>query len=287
MCTCGDVHPPVLAIRDAAVLDRRNSPAVPAMVWTARERLHWLSWFGRSATSGELLIVRGVQQGWQSPGMEESTLVLADGRVVGFATYGPDLGVPVVWCHGGPGSRLEPASFEPFLERLGLRVIGIDRPGYGLSSLRPGRSIANWVPDCLSVADALDVERFIAVGVSTGGAYALAVAAMAPERVRAVVPCCAMSDMRHGPSRETMSKVHCHDLWNAPDRAAAIEVASGAFGDDGGRYMSAADAELCAADVAFLERAATDPAQEVSMRAQFANGVQGYVDDRLADGRVG
>ncbi|HEY5171415.1 MAG TPA: alpha/beta hydrolase [Acidimicrobiia bacterium] len=216
--------------------------------------------------------------------MEESTLVLADGRVVGFATYGPNLGVPVVWCHGGPGSRLEPAGFEPFLERLGLRVIGIDRPGYGRSSLQPGRSIADWVPDCISVADALDVERFLAVGVSTGGAYALAVAATAPERVRAVVPCCAMTDMRHRPSRETMSKVHCHDLWNAPDRAAAIEVARAAFGDDGSRYMSAADTELCAADMAFLERAATDPAQEVSMRAQFANGVQGYVDDRLADG---
>ena len=210
--------------------------------------------------------------------------MMPDGRTVGFATYGPEDGTPVLWCHGGPGSRLEPAGFVPFLDQLGLRVIGIDRPGYGVSSLRPGRSIADWLPDGLAVADALGVQRFLAVGVSTGGAYALALAATAPERVRAVVACCAMSDMRHQPSRDTMSKPYCHGVWDAPDRAAAIEVARAGFGDDGSLMMSSADTELCAADLAFLAQAATDPAQEVLMRAQFANGVQGYVDDRRADG---
>ena len=34
-----------------------------------------------------------------------------------------------------------------------LADIGIDRPGYGLSSLRPGRSIADFVPDGLAVVD--------------------------------------------------------------------------------------------------------------------------------------
>ena len=138
---------------------------------------------------------------WQGGCMRESTLTMPDGRTVGFATYGPDAGTPVVWCHGGPGSRLEPAGFEPFLDELGLRLIGIDRPGYGLSSLRPGRSIADWVPDGVAVVDALGVDRVFAVGVSTGGAYVLALAAMVPDRVQAVVACCAMSDMRHQPSR--------------------------------------------------------------------------------------
>jgi len=190
----------------------------------------------------------------------------------------------VVWCHGGPGSRLEPAGFEPFLESVGLRVIGIDRPGYGASSLRPGRSIADWVPDGLAVADALGVERFLAVGVSTGGAYALALAALAPERVRAVLTCCAMTDMRDAASRDTMSKPLCHGVWDAPDRAAAIEVARAGFGDDGSRLMSDDHGALCAADLEFVRQAATDPGQPASMAAQFAHGVQGYVDDRLADG---
>ena len=61
-------------------------------------------------------------------------------------------------------------------------------------------------------------------------------------------------------------------------------MARAVFGDDGSLLMGSADVELCAADVAFIAQAATDPAQEASMRAQFANGVQGYVDDRRADG---
>ena len=60
----------------------------------------------------------------------------------------------------------------------------------------PGRSIADWVPDGLAVADHLGIERFVAVGVSTGGAYSLALAANAPDRVLGVVACCALTDMR-------------------------------------------------------------------------------------------
>ena len=52
------------------------------------------------------------------------------------------------------------------------------------------------MPDGLAVLDAFGVERCIAVGVSTGGAYALALAAIAPARVSAVVACCALTDMR-------------------------------------------------------------------------------------------
>ena len=56
----------------------------------------------------------------------------------------------------------------------GLRIIGIDRPGYGLSAPQPGRTIAGWVPGALAVADYLGIGQFAAVGTSTGGAYALA-----------------------------------------------------------------------------------------------------------------
>ena len=67
----------------------------------------------------------------------------------------------------------------------GFRLIGIDRPGYGLSTPWPGRSIVDWVPDGIAVADHLGIGRFVAVGVSTGGAYVLALAALHPDRVPA------------------------------------------------------------------------------------------------------
>ncbi len=64
---------------------------------------------------------------------------------------------------------------------------------------------ARWVPEALAVADHLGIGQFAAVGISTGGAFALALAALAPERVLGVVACCSMTDMRWPQGRATMS----------------------------------------------------------------------------------
>jgi alpha-beta hydrolase superfamily lysophospholipase len=71
--------------------------------------------------------------------VEDRRIRLADGRVVSFADYGPAADMAVLWCHGGPGSRLEPAHLAAQAAQAGLRIIGIDRPGYGLSAPQPGR----------------------------------------------------------------------------------------------------------------------------------------------------
>ncbi len=97
----------------------------------------------------------------------EGAITVADGRTVGFYDYGPEGATPVLWAHGGPGSRMEPAAVAPAAAEAGFRIVGIDRPGYGLSTPRPGRSIADWVLDGLAVADHLGIDRFAAVGVST------------------------------------------------------------------------------------------------------------------------
>ena len=93
------------------------------------------------------------------------TLTTPDGRTVGYADFGPADGTPVIWCHGGPGSRLEPTQVAAEAAAAGFRMIGVDRPGYRLSTPRPGRSIADWVPDGLAVLDALDVEKSATIGV--------------------------------------------------------------------------------------------------------------------------
>ena len=48
---------------------------------------------------------------------------------------------------------------------LGLRLVGIDRPGYGLSTLEPGRTIAEWAPIAIAVADHLGLDRFLTMGI--------------------------------------------------------------------------------------------------------------------------
>jgi pimeloyl-ACP methyl ester carboxylesterase len=66
----------------------------------------------------------------------------------------------------------------------------MDRLGYSLSTPQPARTITGWVPDALAVAGHLGIELFVTVGTSIGGAYALALAALARERVLGVVACC-------------------------------------------------------------------------------------------------
>ena len=74
----------------------------------------------------------------------------------------------------------------PARER-GLRLIGIDRPGYGNAPAEPNRSLCSVVEATAALMDDLGVDRFAVIGVSGGGPYALACGAFLPDRVVAVV----------------------------------------------------------------------------------------------------
>jgi pimeloyl-ACP methyl ester carboxylesterase len=220
------------------------------------------------------------------------TLALPDGRMMGYADYG-ERGQPVVlWCHGGPGSRLEPSAMGAAAAEAGLRVIGIDRPGYGLSTPQPGRTIAGWVPDALALADHLGAEQFATVGVSTGGSYALACATLASDRVDAVVACCALTDMRWQEGKAAMRDAAIAsgttDIWSVTDRDEAMRIAAETFGEDGSKMAtltSSADGPgLPEADMAMLMDPVWGASFIAGFPAMFAQGVQGYADDRLADG---
>jgi len=225
--------------------------------------------------------------------MTDATLELPDGRTLGYVDYGPADGAPVLWCHGGPGSRLEPKMVSAVASTIGQRLIGFDRPGYGLSTPRPGRAIESVVPDQLALMDHLGIGAFYAVGVSTGGAYALATAAIAPERVLGVVACCALTDMRDEAARAAMTGDNgaIADIWNSSTRDEAIEFATEQFGPDGSKMFGPAasgDTEAAGGLAEADQVMFADPAFLANMietlQPMFAWGVEGYADDRLADG---
>jgi pimeloyl-ACP methyl ester carboxylesterase len=213
------------------------------------------------------------------------TLQLSSKRVVGVADFGDGdpAALAVLWCHGGPGSRLEPAHVAGAARRVGLRLIGIDRPGYGLSPPQLGRTIGGWVDEAVEVMDLMGVGRFVTVGVSTGGAFALAVAARAPERVLGVVACCSLTDMRHAPSRAAMSKRHALDVWDAPDREAALAAALDAHGARGEKIGEELRHVLPPSDLALFRDPAWFEQFMAAGPSMFAYGLEGYTDDRIAD----
>jgi pimeloyl-ACP methyl ester carboxylesterase len=111
---------------------------------------------------------------------------LPDGRRLGFVERGEPDGSPVFDFHGNPGSRLSFWGDEDVIRAAGVRLIGVDRPGIGLSDPEPGRDVAAWARDVAVLAGALGLDRFAVLGHSVGGPYAAACAWALPERVTAV-----------------------------------------------------------------------------------------------------
>ncbi|MBX5458281.1 MAG: alpha/beta hydrolase [Thermogemmatispora sp.] len=119
------------------------------------------------------------------PSSTDSTVQLRDGRRVGLVVVGPDDGIPIIHCHGSGSSRLEVTLLAAQAEEAGVRLIGLDRPGIGLSDPKPGYRLLDWPDDVAEVADHLGIERFAVEGFSAGGPYALACAAKIPQRLTA------------------------------------------------------------------------------------------------------
>jgi len=113
---------------------------------------------------------------------------LADGTEVGYTEAGDPDGRPMLHLHGTPGSRLEvglPAARRA-AEELGVRLIGLDRPGVGLSPFRRF-SLRDYPQLVRGFAAALGLERFAVTGVSSGGKYACACAWALPDLVTRAV----------------------------------------------------------------------------------------------------
>ncbi len=90
----------------------------------------------------------------------------------------PD-GTPVVYLHGGGDSRLSRHPDDSIAAALGVRLLALDRCGPGgprTLAARLGRGPRRGAR----------VERFGVIGWSAGGPHALALAAVAPERVTRV-----------------------------------------------------------------------------------------------------
>jgi pimeloyl-ACP methyl ester carboxylesterase len=122
--------------------------------------------------------------------MTETDLTLGDGRtlhVYDMGAHGADDRLSVLWHHGTPNIGAPPAPLFADADRLGLRWVAYDRPGYGGSDPLPGRTIASAATHAVAVTDALGIERFAVMGHSGGGPHALACAALLPDRVLGVV----------------------------------------------------------------------------------------------------
>lgn len=124
-------------------------------------------------------------------------LTLPDGRKLAYCFYGNACGTPLFYFHGSGSSRLEASYSDGYARDLGLRLIAVDRPGFGHSSPTPTPGFSAFAADVLQLADALGLDHFSVAGMSAGGPHALHLALAAPSRVQAVFLINSSSDARH------------------------------------------------------------------------------------------
>ncbi len=108
---------------------------------------------------------------------------LPDGRELAWREFGTTDGAPVIALHGSPGTH---RNFEPVGETAagdGVRLIAVDRPGYGHSTFDPIRSYARSARDLDKLADHLGVDEVGVVGWSSGGPNAASCARFLADRV--------------------------------------------------------------------------------------------------------
>jgi pimeloyl-ACP methyl ester carboxylesterase len=111
---------------------------------------------------------------------------------VGFAEAGPPNGPAVVLLHGWPYDIYSFADVTPLLASAGYRVIVPYLRGYGSTRFLSAETFRNGQPsvvalDVIALMDALKIEKAIIGGFDWGGRTADIIAALWPERCKALV----------------------------------------------------------------------------------------------------
>jgi len=212
---------------------------------------------------------------------------LSTGGVLDVGVSGPKDRTPMMFHHGTPLSLI---LFEPFVDAVvsrGLRYVSYSRPGYGDSTRKPGRTIADCSKDTEAVLDQLRADRFYAIGWSGGGPHALACAALLPRRVIAAttiagpVPPSSNLDWLSGMGKENVEEFTAA-LAGPDELRTFLERAAFGLAQVTGEQIISAFGELVSdLDKATLSRGfGTFVAGNI--REALRNGFWGWLDDDLA-----
>ena len=116
----------------------------------------------------------------------DASLVLADGQVVEYWDGGDPNGPAVIFHPGTPVTRVLGRWGHESAVAAGVRLIAVNRPGYGNSSTSREPSLLATGQGTAALAAHLGLEGYAVVGSSGGGPFAVATAVADPGSVRAL-----------------------------------------------------------------------------------------------------
>ena len=217
--------------------------------------------------------------------MLDASMSLPDGRVLAYTDLGASSGPVVVYFHGAPSTRLDLRALDDAFAALDVRVVSPDRPGYGGSSPQPGRRLEDWPSDVAALADHLGVERFAVMGLSSGGPYALACAALLPGRVAGAGVVGGVSDFGWPGAWDDFHEDEA-TLMRIGDEGEAAAWCEARYGQDGSGFLDGGLGELAPADQAALGDEELATTLMATMREAFRQGAGGYAQDVVVQGRA-
>jgi pimeloyl-ACP methyl ester carboxylesterase len=216
-----------------------------------------------------------------------------DGGTIEYLVAGPSDARDLLLFHlGTPCAAVPFEGLTRAAAAAGMRTAIYSRPGYGNSTRREGRSIADEAALSAALADLLGHDSFFTAGWSGGGPVALACAALLPERVRACLTLGSLAPWHEAGSISMFGFAPDDEReWEQLGSDAATEMipdfqAVAATGHERTAETFASSARSNDADrEVLLGPGRLGDAVASSMRRAYLTGWHGHFDDNVAEAR--
>ncbi len=144
--------------------------------------------------------------------------------------------------------------------------------------------MTDWPSDVAALGDALRLDHFFVAGHSSGGPYAVACAALLPQRVSAALVLAGVTDMAWPDAWDGYNDMEA-ELMRIGNEEAAVAWCVERFGEDGSGFLAAADLTLTEPDEALFSDEQIAPMLAAARAEAFRQGVIGYAHDIVVQGR--
>ncbi len=151
-----------------------------------KKLLFWIPLFSFMLSSLNVQAENSFPEHFDSLGPTVRSFINIEKKTINYIDDGNMDGTPVILM-SGLGTSVRAIRLLDFLrtmrEQLNIRVISIERNGFGITSFNPNHNMNTYTEDVIDVLDYLEISEFSLFGISGGGPYAAKIANLYPERV--------------------------------------------------------------------------------------------------------